>query len=252
MNSDKVMPLAGHLHELRRALIVSALAVAAASLVVFGVLSSWLLEQLTRPLYQLEVPVIATRVTEMMAARIKVSIWGGFVLAFPVVARQVWSFFAPALTKRERLWTLVLVPVSVVLFGLGVAFAYRAVLPLTVKFLLLTVASGFSPLITIREYLSFILVFFVPFGLAFQLPLVVLVLGRLRLVSPALLARRRKHALLAIAVLAAVLTGPDVVSQLLLGLPVYILYEISIWVLVLSHRLASRKMRRVQPEASGS
>lgn len=249
--SKKVMPLAGHFQELRKVLIVSALVTLAASMTVFFTWADRLFFLLTRPVEELEIPIIAIRVTELFMAKIKISLLGGFILSFPVILWQLWSFFSPALTKRERRWACFLIPFSVLLFSLGIVFTYVTVFPLTVKFLLLTVGGGYMPMITVKEYLSFTLAFFIPMGLAFQLPLVVLVLGRLRVIHPSFLTQKREYAILAILILAAVLTGPDVVSQLMMAAPVYLLYEISIWVLKISYFLAARKVQKPKPEISG-
>lgn len=238
---EKIMPLAGHLKELRRLLMVSGLAVIISAMVIFAAFGDSLFLLLTEPVKKLGVPIIAIRVTELFMAKIKISLLAGFTATFPLLAWQVWGFILPALNKKERRMVYVLAPVSVALFALGIIFAYLTVFPLAVKFLLLTVTGELSPMITIREYLSFTLSFFIPFGLAFQLPVAVYVLGRLNLIQPALLRRKRKYALLIIVTAAAVLTpGPDIISQLMMAAPMYLLYEISI----LISYLVSRKTRR--------
>ncbi len=239
MNSRE-MPLNEHLAELRKTLLVSGAAVAACSLIAFFAFGEQMLASVTRPLLELQVPVIATRVGEAFFTRVKISLLAGFVLAFPVLAAQVIGFVLPALTRREKVMVFVLFPLSVFLFAGGVAFAYFTVFPLVLRFLLVLAAGGLQPMITVREYTSFLLAFFLPFGLVFQLPLASFVLARIGLITPGLLVKKRKYALLLIFILAALLTpGADVISQLLLAGPMVVLYEVSI--------LVSRAVYRLRP-----
>jgi len=229
--ADKLMPLQGHLKELRKMLVVSGISLVLGSFVIFLAWGDWLFQFLTGPLKSLEVPVISIRVTEMFLTKIKLSLLAGLALSFPVMVIQVWGFFAPAMSKREKRMAAVLVPLAILLFAGGLAFAYFTVFPAAVRFLLLMAGEGLTPMITVGEYLSFTVAFFIPFGIAFEMPLVVYILGKLGIVGPAALAGKRKYALLLVLVAAAVLTpGPDVVSQLMMAVPVYLLYEISIWI----------------------
>lgn len=244
---SKIMPLAGHLKDLRKILVVSGIALAAGSIIVFAAFGDQLFAFFTRPLYQLQIPVIATRVTETLMTKIKLSLLGGFIIAFPVIAWQVLVFILPALTKQEKRLVLALFPLSVILFAAGVAFAYYTVFPLAIRFLLLVVTNGITPMITVREYLSFVLAFFIPFGLVFELPLAAFIMAKLELISPGLLARKRKYALLIIFIIAAILTpGPDIFSQLMMAVPMLFLYEVSILVTYLVYRLARRKARMAE------
>lgn len=249
--SSRLMPLAGHFHELRKALLVSGLAIFAAAITVYALWADMLFVFFTQTVQELEIPIIAIRVAELFIAKMKISFLGGFIVAFPVVLWQLWSFFAPALNKKERRWAYVLIPAAIILFGLGIVFSYFTVFPLTVQFLLFAGGGHYAPMLTIKEYLSFTLAFFIPMGLAFQLPLVVLVLGKLRLIRVEFLVQMRKYALLIIVILAAVLTGPDVLSQVMMAGPVYLLYEASVLLLKISRYLSCRKARKKQSEMPG-
>lgn len=241
--SEKTMPLQDHLKELRRIVIVSALALLACSFAVFLTWGDWLFQFLTAPLKGLDVPVISIRVAEVFLTKMKISLLAGFAASFPVILVQLWGFFAPALTKREKRMAAALLPLSILLFAAGLSFAYLTVYPLAVKFLLLMATGGLTPMIAVGEYLSFTLAFFIPFGIAFQMPLVIYLMGKLNIVGPASLSRSRKYVLLAVLVAAAVLTpGPDVVSQLMMAVPVYLLYEISIWISYLVWRKEKKKL----------
>lgn len=239
---SKIMPLAAHLKELRKILVVSGIALAASSIIVFMAFGDELFAFFTGPLHQLQIPVIATRVMETLMTKIKLSLLGGFILAFPVISWQTLGFVLPALHRREKKLVLALFPLSVLLFAAGVAFAYFTVFPLAIRFLLLVVTEGLTPMIAVREYLSFVIAFFIPFGLVFELPLAAFVMAKLELISPGLLARKRKYALLIIFITAAVLTpGPDIFSQLMMAVPMLLLYEVSILVTYLVYRLARKK-----------
>ncbi|MFZ5651878.1 MAG: twin-arginine translocase subunit TatC [Bacillota bacterium] len=240
---EKIMPLRDHLKEIRRIVIVSGISLMACSFAVFLTWGDWLFQFLTAPLKELNVPVISIRVAEIFLTKIKISLLAGFVISFPVILIQVWGFFAPALTKGEKRMAAVILPLSLVLFASGLTFAYFTVYPVAVRFLLLMATGGLTPMIAVGEYLSFTLAFFIPFGIAFQMPLVIYTLGKLKVVGPALLSRSRKYVLLAVLVAAAVLTpGPDVVSQVMMAVPVYLLYEVSIWISYLVWRREKRNL----------
>ncbi len=244
---DKNMSLQGHLKELRRRLLVSGLAVLAFSVLTFAFFGDRLYEMLLAPLRAMDVPVIATRVTEAFLTKIKISFIGGFIIAFPVVAHQVLGFILPGLTRGEKRVVYVFLPLSVLLFGAGLAFAGLAVFPLALKFLLLVAGDTLAPMISVREYLSFVLAFFIPFGLVFQLPLATYLLAVAGMITPSFLARRRKYALLFILVLAAVLTpGPDVVTQLMMAGPMLVLYEVSIMIAWLVQKARLRRYREAE------
>lgn len=245
--SDKNLPLMDHFKELRKIIIISGIALAAGSITVFAAFGELLFTFFTRPLYLLEIQVIATRVMESLITKIKLSLMGGFVVAFPVIAWQVLSFVLPALNRREKKLLYALFPLSVLLFASGLAFAYHTVFPLAIRFLLLTVTEGLTPMITVKEYLSFVVAFFIPFGLAFLLPLVAYIMAKLELISTGFLTRKRKYALLFIFIIAAILTpGPDIISQVMMAGPMLVLYEISILITFLVHRLSRKNSRAAE------
>lgn len=241
--SGEPMPLHGHLKDLRKALVVSGLSLLAGSFVIFLAWGDWLFQHLTAPIRSLDVAVISIRVTEIFMTKIKLSLLAGFAATFPVILIQIWWFLSPALTRKEKKTAAVLVPAAILLFAAGLSFAYFTVFPLAVRFLLLMATEGLTPMITVGEYLSFTVAFFIPFGIAFEMPLAVYLLGRLGIISPAALSRNRKYALLLVLVAAAALTpGPDVASQLMMAVPVYLLYELSIWISWLVWRRRKRRL----------
>lgn len=220
------MTIIEHLEELRSRLLISLGAFAVATLVGFLFVDR-ILAILIRPVGQ----VVFTAPTEAFFVRLKVAALSGVFLSLPVVLFQLWRFVSVGLTRNERRYALSLLPFSLALFVGGAAFAFLTILPVGVKFLLSYQTETLRPMISIHAYTSFATSFVLAFGLVFQLPVVILFLARIGMVSPSTLAAGRKYALLAIVAASAVLTpGGDVFSQLLMAVPTYILYEVSIWV----------------------
>lgn len=223
---DRPMTIIEHLEELRRRLLIAIAAFAIGTLVSFLFVES-ILRILIRPVGQ----VVFLAPTEAFFVRVKVAALAGVLLSLPVMLVQVWRFVSVGLTSTERRSTISLLPFSLLLFFAGAAFAFFAILPVGVRFLLSYQTEALVPMISIGAYTSFATAFVLAFGLVFQLPVVVLFLARLGIVTPASLARGRKYALLGIVALSAVLTpGGDVLSQAMMAVPTYLLYEISIWV----------------------
>jgi sec-independent protein translocase protein TatC len=137
-------------------------------------------------------------------------------------------FVVPGLLAKERRILSVGLPLSLLLFVVGIVFAYQVILPLAYKFFLGFSSDSLEPMISIGNYVAFVFRLVLPFGLVFQLPLFVLILTSIGVLSPAFLVRSRKYMILVIVIVAAVLTPPDVISQTLMALPMLILYEVSI------------------------
>jgi len=229
MTPEEKATIVEHLEDLRKALLNSIIAIVVCAIAGFY-FSDQILAFVQRPLDALGLKLIFIGVTEGFNIKLKLAFYGGLVLAFPVIAFQIYRFVAPALYPNERKYVLILVPVMVLLFAGGAIFAYSVILQLAITFLVM-IAGDLEPMLTADKYISFFLRFTLPFGVVFELPVVVYFLTRLRIVTPQWLAQKRKYALLVIFILAAILTpGGDVVSQCLMGIPVFILYELSIWI----------------------
>lgn len=229
--ADENMPLMEHIRALRKLLVVSAYAVA------FGTVLGWVFSDkiyayLARPVLDIVgVAFITTTPMEPMMVKLKVSLVTGVVIALPVIVWQIWSFVLPALKQTERKYLYTIVPSSLFLFLLGAAFCFYFVIPVGIKFLLLTGGSVQSTtMVTQSSYLSFLITFVLTFGIVFQLPIVLLLLIRLGIVSPQTLAKKRKWAFFGIVALTMLVSPtPDITTQLLMAGPMYLLYEISIW-----------------------
>jgi sec-independent protein translocase protein TatC len=230
LSAEDKQTIIEHLEALRVSLIVSLIAIVAAAVFCFYY-SEQILAIITEPLRSLNENLVVTGVTEAFFVKLKLAFYGGFVLAFPVVVWSIWRFFKPALYPHERKYIYGLFPVSVGLFVGGVLFAYFGILRLVLNFFIYIAGENLDTMFKVDQYVSFVTAFTLPFGLVFQLPVVVFFLRKMGWISYEAMARNRKYALLAIVILAAVLTpGPDPFSQMLMAGPVYLLYEISVWV----------------------
>ncbi|WP_395667419.1 twin-arginine translocase subunit TatC [Rhodoferax sp.] len=226
-------PFVQHLVELRNRLIKAALAVGVA-LVVLAIYPgpAALYDILAAPLVSTlpeGATLIATSVISPFLVPLKIMLMTAFLLALPVVLWQMWAFVAPGLYSHEKRLVLPLVISSSLLFFVGVAFCYFFVFGQVFKFI-----QGFAPKAVtatpdIEAYLDFVLSMFLAFGLAFEVPIVVIVLARLNMVSIEKLKAFRSYFIVVAFVIAAIVTPPDVVSQLALAIPMCILYEVGIW-----------------------
>jgi sec-independent protein translocase protein TatC len=229
---DGNMPLLEHVLDLRKVLVISAYAVAIGTIIGWF-FSDQTFDYLAHPVTQLKnITFITTTPMEPMLVKLKVSLSIGITLALPIILWQIWSFILPALKQNEKKYLYMTVPSSVALFLCGAALCFYVVLPVGIKFLLLagggTVQS--TPFVTKTSYLGFLMTFLLTFGLVFQLPIILLILIRIGVLSPKTLAKKRRWAILIIVILAAVVSPtPDLFTQLLMAGPMYLLFEVSIW-----------------------
>jgi len=219
------MTLVSHLSELRTRIIRSLVAVFVGSLLSYFYLDE-IVSLLTAPAGKL----YYMRPAEAFFIYIKIALASGALLASPVIFYQIWAFFLPALTTREKTALRFLVPASVALFVGGVVFCYFLVLPLGMDFFMGFATDRLQPMLSMESYLDFVLMFLLPFGLIFELPLLLILLAKIGLVTSASLRRSRRYVVFGSFVAAAVLTPPDVFSQIMLAIPLIALYEFSYFV----------------------
>jgi sec-independent protein translocase protein TatC len=222
------MPLLEHLRELRKRLLISLSVFISASAISLP-LAPFVLNRMREDLMK-EVFFIVLSPQEALMVEIKVSLLMGFIRSFPVSVYQMWAFIAPGLLgKEKKILSYVLLP-SIVLFLLGAGFAYYLLLPVTLSFLISVAYTVAFPLFSLNQTLNFIIPLILSFGLVFQLPLIVAVLSKLGVVNPCLLTSKRRYVILLTFLVAAVITDPSVVTQILVAIPIILLYEMSIQV----------------------
>jgi sec-independent protein translocase protein TatC len=238
-------PLIEHLIELRRRLIWALLAIFAAFLVCF---------YFAKPIYNLllwpyrlavgddaPIELIYTAPQEFFFTQVKLALFGAIFVAFPVIASQIYMFVAPGLYRSERRAFLPFLVATPVLFLVGAAVVYFVAMPLAMTFFLSMQQTGDQQVqihLTARvsEYLSLIMALILGFGICFQLPVLLTLLARAGIITSAGLKKYRRHAILGVFVVAAVLTPPDPISQLALAIPTVLLYELSIYAVKLAEK----------------
>lgn len=219
-----------HLIELRRCLIwiISITLVVALCLLPFAnTLYTWLAKPLIDALPS-QGRMISTDVVGVFVVPMKLALMTAFVLTLPHTLYRVWSFVAPGLYVHEKKLVVPLIVASVVLFVVGMGFAYVVVFPTVFHFMSATTPSGVAWMTDIDKYLSFVLGSFIAFGVTFEIPVVVLILVRMGIVTLAQLRAWRPYVIVGAFALAAVFTPPDVLSQLLLAVPMCLLYEVGL------------------------
>ena len=261
-------PFLQHLGELRRRLIFCAVALIAGMMISYFLYDALILNFLRGPLdalsgkegnpFAVNNPLLTllksssgNRLAELnldlhyigpleaFLVKLKASFYAGFILASPVIFYQLWKFLSVGLKKRERRAFLFYFPISILLFLVGILLAYFVMLPTGLYFLIVVAGGNLKPMLTISQYTSLAISLSLVFGIVFELPLVILFLTRIGIVSPELLAEKRKYAFVLIFVASAFFTPPDVFTQLMMGIPGIALYEVSIWL----SRVVSRRRK---------
>jgi sec-independent protein translocase protein TatC len=244
---DRQMPLLEHLIELRNRLMYASAAMLLGFMVCYFFaedIYAFLVQPLA-DIYEGQTGrrMIYTSLTEAFFTYLKVAFWAGAFLTFPFVATQLWLFIAPGLYRHEKGAFLPFLVATPVLFFMGGAMVYYFIFPLAWRFFLsfeTTGGPGSLPIeleARVGEYLGLVMKLIFAFGLSFQLPVALTLMGRVGLVTSEGLARNRKFAVVGVFAVAAIITPPDIISQIGLGVPIVLLYEISIWMV----RMAERK-----------
>lgn len=214
------------LNEIRRRLIFAALFLLAFS--ILGYVVSQPLLDLLMKLHPDPMTLVFLSPSEAFFARLKMALTVGFLTSYPLLVGQIWSFAREFMDRRLQVRTLLLIPVSYVLFLMGAAVAVFGVLPFALRFLLGFRSEDLKPMLSVSPYVSFVMAVVLPLALIFQMPVVVMFLARLGILRPRTLASQRKHAILLIFVIAAILTPPDGFSQILMAIPLVLLFEVSL------------------------
>ncbi len=248
---EKKLPLTAHLQELRKRLIFSFIAVGAGFLVCYA-FADKIFNILAAPLTNELMPkwgsLIFTGVAEAFFTYMKVAFIAGIIVTSPFVLYQVWAFVAPGLYQKEKKYVIPFVLGGSLCFALGILFGYYVAIPVGFKFLLGYATDIIKPMPSMKEYLSFSLKFLLACGLVFEFPVVLVLLARIGIIDAKMLSRQRKYAILVIFIFAAVVTpSPDLISQVLMALPLMGLYELSI----LLSRIFGKRPAPVSSEGEG-
>ena len=225
VEETRMMSIIQHLEELRKRLLICIVA-----LIVTASGSFLFVDEIRRLLVQPagSLELIYITPPEALMANIRLAILAGIIGAMPIFVYQFLAFVMPALYKNEKRILLPVVFGMLIMFSMGIYFSYRIAFPFAIAFFLKFASEDLVPMFTITQYISFVTQFLLTFGLVFQLPLLFLVLGLLQVVTAGLLRRIRKYVILLIMVGAAIITPPDVVSQLMIAAPLWVLYEVGI------------------------
>lgn len=220
---DEPLTLVEHLEELRWRLIKCIIFFIVGTGFCFSLLDK-ILYFVTKPAKQL----IFISPTEALFSRLKLAFFLGIIISSPFILFQVWRFIWVGLKKSERRYVLFFGPSSFLLFFLGCAFGYLVVFPLAIKFFLGFATEQIKPMLSLSRYLSFLTTLTLSFGVVFQLPLILSFLTRLGLATPYFFKSKRKEAVVLIFIVSALITPPDVITQIIMALPLIILYEAGI------------------------
>jgi len=235
---EKDLTIVGHLSELRKRLVYSAIIF----IIAVGFCYNYA-EIIVKTIVNItpETKFIFIAPSELLMSYVKIAIVGGLVISAPFILAQLWLFISPGLQLREKKYIIVSLFTGGMFFILGVIFSYFVVLPTMIVFFIGFQIEEIQPMITFSNYLQFVINTLLSFGVIFELPIVMVLLNRFGLVRVSFLKKNRKLFILVIFIIAAILTPPDVVSQILLGIPMLALFEIGIILSTISEKKQNNK-----------
>lgn len=235
---EKKISFIEHLDELRTRILISLASILVSTIIAFF-FSDKLIDILIYPCKSSIKETYFFSLLEPFNIRLKVAAGAGIISASPLILYQLWLFIAPALKRKEKNVIRVLFWFALVCFWLGVAFAYFVVLPIGAQFLLQYATPVMQPMIRIGEYISFVVIFLVAMGVVFETPLIFIGLNQIGLVNSTQLGNYRRFAILgAVLVACAITPGSELLNSLIISIPLYFLYELSIWLIKLLEKRA--------------
>jgi len=227
---ENTQPLITHLMAFRKLVISILIAVLVGFVVAFYFLCDPLMHFITKPIELRGIQIIYTAVSEAFTTQLKLSLMAGVIVVSPFIFYQIWAFVKPALYENEIRLFRFLFFVALILFLTGIVFCYGYVYELALNLFLVAGGDLATPMLSIDKYVSFLVSFLLPFGVVFELPVAIFIAARLGVVTHKQLTSSRKFVFFGLFILAAILTPPDVISQIMLGLPMYVLFEVGVLV----------------------
>lgn len=240
---DEKMSLIAHLSELRRRLMIIAVVNIVASLLCYQYVDV-IMKYILNLGKSMELVYISP--SELFLVYIKLALICGVIISSPITLVQIWQFISKGLYKKEKMYIIFSLLFGILFFFGGVYFCYTVVLPITINFFVKITIPGVNPMVSIASFVSFISTTLACFGLIFEMPIVVFLLSTVGLIKPKMLIDRQPVLILAIFVVAAIITPPDIVSQLFLGIPMVLLFEFSIGVSFVVNFIKERNYKRSQ------
>ncbi|GGH83365.1 sec-independent protein translocase protein TatC [Pullulanibacillus pueri] len=241
--SDKSMSFSKHFQELRKRFVIIIIGFIVTFIIGF-IVAKPVIIYLQHSDTANGIALNGFRITDPINIFMQMAFIIGIVLVSPLIMYQIWAFVSPGLYEHERKVTLSYIPLSLGLFLAGIAFSYFVLFPYVLHFMIsLSKSLGITNVIGINEYFRFLLQLTLPFGLIFELPIVVMFLTRLGLITPYFLSKIRKYAYFVLLIIAGIITPPDVISQIIVMIPLVILYELS---LIISRRTYKRQLIKEQ------
>lgn len=237
--NEKEMPFLDHLEELRWRLLKSVISVLVLMLICWG-FSDYLLEVLRYPGRQINPPLKmqVLKVQTVFMTKLEIALIGGVILALPVLIYQVWQFIAPGLVKNEKKFLPIVIISTIGCFLAGGLFAYFIIIPFALQFFIDLAPVDIENNIALDFYIGFLLRIIIVFGVVFELPIISIILTKIGLLTPQFMRKHRRYAIVIAFILGAILTPPDPSTQIMLAIPIILLYEISIY---LSYLFSSKK-----------
>ncbi len=240
MSKQDDMTLFGHLDELRKRLTVMAVVNLVASAVLFSK-ADLVMDYFLAINPGMELVFISP--SELLVVYVQLSLIMALIICSPVNIYEIWAFVEKGLYKKEKIYILITLVFGVIFFAAGVAFCYFMVLPTTLKFFIRIAIEEVTSMISIKSYISFINTMLLCFGAVFEMPVLVFLLSKLEILKPEFLRKNRGLLIVVIFILAAVITPPDVVSQIMLSIPMVLLLQLSIFICVLVDKTNRRKTK---------
>lgn len=242
-NENKKLSIIDHLSELRKRLI---------TILVVNILAALISYQFVNIIIQLVLnlnrgmELVYITPSELFLVYVKLAITCGIIISSPITLIQIWLFISKGLRTKEKIYIVISLIVGIAFFILGVVFCYNIVLPITINFFVKITVPGVAAMISVNSFVSFISTMIICFGVVFEMPVVIFLLSVIGLVKPETLIKKQPLIIIAIFVLAAFITPPDMISQLFLAIPMVLLFELSIGISWLVNMIRTKKKKKLE------